>query len=352
MQHTTIRRTVLWTTCALSGLPLVPPIMADALGQLYNKQAVLEHLLAAKAAAAAASSAPAPAAAPLAIAGASEPTASSVEPSAAAATGSIVAYSKPAATAASKPDASLAAACLRYDNQQRAAAAAAAGAGGGNSSNGAAQGTFDHIRSLSKDVFLVQLTANPDLQPSTTEFPCSMSATVLSASHNGISTNSSSLGDLPSPWVCPVTHLPCGGKQPCVALRPCGHVLSRKALAAIIAGKPSKGGKVAATGSNGQHSEQQGAAAAAGGGTQQPDDDDDVEDLSCSDVCCCPVCEAPFDPSTDQVLVNGSQQHMDAVRVQLQEAAEKKAQAKQQKKKRKRAEANAQKQSEEAPSCG
>eukprot|EP00775_Hariotina_reticulata_P005899 gene5897-6140_t len=42
------RRAVLWSTCALSGLPLAAPLVADALGQLLNRQAVLEHLLAAK----------------------------------------------------------------------------------------------------------------------------------------------------------------------------------------------------------------------------------------------------------------------------------------------------------------
>lgn len=35
-----------WTTCSLSGEPLAPPVVADFLGTLYNKSAVLEFLLA------------------------------------------------------------------------------------------------------------------------------------------------------------------------------------------------------------------------------------------------------------------------------------------------------------------
>ena len=35
-----------WATCALSHEPLVPPVVSDGLGTLYNKAAVLDHLLA------------------------------------------------------------------------------------------------------------------------------------------------------------------------------------------------------------------------------------------------------------------------------------------------------------------
>jgi len=42
------RRVVVWTTCALSGVPLVTPILADPLGHLVNKEALLELLLARK----------------------------------------------------------------------------------------------------------------------------------------------------------------------------------------------------------------------------------------------------------------------------------------------------------------
>lgn len=34
-----------WMTCALTGEPLKPPICADLLGNLFNKQAILEYLL-------------------------------------------------------------------------------------------------------------------------------------------------------------------------------------------------------------------------------------------------------------------------------------------------------------------
>jgi hypothetical protein len=52
------------------------------------------------------------------------------------------------------------------------------------------------------------------------------------------------------------------------------------------------------------------------------------------------VCEEPYDAARDVVLIGGSQQHIDAVRAQLQEAAAAKALSKQQKK-RKRAAADA-----------
>lgn len=40
------RRAVLWSTCALSGLPLQPPLVADDAGQLFNRVAIVEHLAA------------------------------------------------------------------------------------------------------------------------------------------------------------------------------------------------------------------------------------------------------------------------------------------------------------------
>ena len=42
---TSERRHALWTLCRLSKHPLDAPVMADALGQLYNKDALLEFLL-------------------------------------------------------------------------------------------------------------------------------------------------------------------------------------------------------------------------------------------------------------------------------------------------------------------
>ena len=39
------RRAVRWSTCALTGQPLAPPIAADWLGNLFNRAAALEFLL-------------------------------------------------------------------------------------------------------------------------------------------------------------------------------------------------------------------------------------------------------------------------------------------------------------------
>lgn len=43
--HTFFCRQTKWSTCALSGQPLQPPLAADMLGSLYNREAVLEFLL-------------------------------------------------------------------------------------------------------------------------------------------------------------------------------------------------------------------------------------------------------------------------------------------------------------------
>ncbi|CAL8463661.1 g3195 [Coccomyxa elongata] len=45
MDRSTARETS-WTTCSISGHPLQNPISADYLGQLYNREAVVEFLLA------------------------------------------------------------------------------------------------------------------------------------------------------------------------------------------------------------------------------------------------------------------------------------------------------------------
>lgn len=314
-----------------------PPIVADALGQLFNKQAVLEHLLVSKAAAGAAGAAAQPA-----------PAVSTVTPAvasftaAAATPGSIIAYS--AAPAGASLD--LAAACLRYENQQRAAATAAAAAaagGGGSAAAATAQGSFSHIKSL-KDVFVVQLTPNPDLQQKT--------AAAASAASNGqqrtgidagsLNPSCSLQQELPSPWMCPVTLQPCGSKQPFSALRSCGHVLSDKALTAITPPLSTAAAAAARRHNKAAHRASCSTAAAPPQPTttssqqQQQEDDGEVDPGSDACCCCCPVCEAAFDPRTDRVLINGSQQHMEAVRQQVQEAAVAKAEAKQ--KKRKRAE--------------
>lgn len=343
-----IFRTIIWTTCALSGLPLVAPVVADAPGQLFNKQAVLEHLLAARAAAAAAGgadTAAAGAAAPLALpAAAGAPVAggstAALVRSSTSADGAIIPFTAAArAAAALQPPKELAAACLRYENQQRAAAAASAA--GGDAAT-AAQGTFEHIKSL-KDVFVVQLTPNPDAGGTLASAaaavdsaaPQSLHVPGHSNSQHASSANNGSSSDLPSPWMCPVTLQLCGSKQPCCAIRPCGHVLSQKALAAIA---PLKGGAAAGDGKSARHHSRSSSSSRTAG---RPADGSlavgEVAELeSASDCCCCPVCEVPFDASRDVVLIGGSQQHMDSVRAQLQEAAAAKALSKQQKK-RKRA---------------
>lgn len=40
-----VNRSTKWSTCSLSNQPLQPPIVADYLGRLYNREAVLEFLL-------------------------------------------------------------------------------------------------------------------------------------------------------------------------------------------------------------------------------------------------------------------------------------------------------------------
>lgn len=319
---------------------MTPPIVADALGQLFSKQSVLEHLLAAKVAAAAAAEVPAAAqphtqatpALPAPAAGAVSTL--SAHPAASKAAGSIVPYMPPAA-----PPQDLAAACLRYENQQRAAAAVAVASDGTNTPTG----TFDHIKFL-KDVFVVQLIANPACGgPHAGSAPTSAAAAVqrgpgqqetcsAATGHlNMLSRPDYSSQDLPSPWMCPITLQPCGGsKQPFMALRPCGHVLSQKALAAITPAEKPKGGKASITAAASSSSNQQ----------LQQDEPAGEETEQCASQACCPVCEAPFDPLKDQVLINGSQQHMDEARVKLREAAAAKATAKD-RKKRKRAAAEA-----------
>jgi len=163
----------------------------------------------------------------------------------------------------------------------------------------------------------VQLSRNPDAQP--TEglqgLPAAAAAAMGGAEHGApavASRDSSSASELPSPWMCPVTLQPCGSKQPFSALRPCGHVVSQKALTALTTAK---------------------AAANKPAVSRETAHCEAAEDASCSTDSCCPVCEVSFDPVKDAVLINGSQQHMDAVRVQLVEAAAAKAKAKQKKRK-------------------
>lgn len=158
---------------------------------------------------------------------------------------------------------------LRYSNQQRAG------------------GLFDHITSL-KDVFTLHLTPNPQLQQQRQQHECGLAAagsssTAAASVQQPVQSSSSTCGtgsmDVP-PWVCPVTLLPCGGKQPFSALKRCGHVLSDKAFAAVTAAEHS-----------------------------------------------CSVCGAAFS-SKDVVQINGSQEHLDTMRQQLRAKAAAKAAAK------------------------
>jgi hypothetical protein len=155
------------------------------------------------------------------------------------------------------------AAQLRYSNQQRAAA-----------------GAFDHLKSM-KDVFTVNLTPNPDrvLQQQQQQ----QTAAAAGGSSRALQDSSSSSvpdgGEVPL-WVCPVTLLPCGSKQPFSALKQCGHVLSDKALAAISAADST-----------------------------------------------CPVCGKSFSKK-DVVQINGSPEHMEGVRQQLKAKVAAKAAAK------------------------
>lgn len=74
----------------------------------------------------------------------------------------------------------------------------------------AAHGTaFEHIRRLA-DICELRLTPNPDAA-------------------------AAAAAGAPAPWLCPVTQIPCAGRQPFVALRPCGHVLAERALTATAA---------------------------------------------------------------------------------------------------------------------
>jgi rubredoxin len=157
---------------------------------------------------------------------------------------------------------------LRYSNQQRAAA-----------------GAFDHLKTL-KDVFMVNLTPNPDRELDREHQPPPAGAGIRRVgSQDGsggaiAAASQSHSAELPL-WVCPVTLLPCGvGKQQFSALKSCGHVISDKALAAI-------------------------------GSSDRT----------------CPVCGEAFS-SKDVVQINGSVTHMEEVRQQLKAKAAAKAAAK------------------------
>ncbi|GIL72342.1 hypothetical protein Vretimale_4004 [Volvox reticuliferus] len=187
-----LERSIAWSTCALSSQPLRSPVVACGLGRLYNKDAVLQFLLVRK----------------------GKVTSSEAQ--------------------------------LAYANQLRVAA-----------------GGLDHINSL-KDVMEVHLhtahegdhddkarnlnragtssssyshSASSDPRPlaaaaaaapSTAAVTTTMAGGTATTSRRASSTSGSS-------YVCPITLLPCD-RHPCSALRPCGHVLSDRALANIRRG--------------------------------------------------------------------------------------------------------------------
>ncbi|GIL64831.1 hypothetical protein Vafri_18685 [Volvox africanus] len=185
-----LKRSIAWSTCALSSQPLRSPIVTCGLGRLYNKDAVLQFLLVKK--------------------------------------GKVT-----------SPEALLA-----YANQLRVAA-----------------GGLDHINSL-KDVMEVHLhtadegdhdegvcnrnragasssyshSASSELRPSVAAEAAPPTAAVTITIAGGTATTSRGVSSTSgSLFVCPIALLPCD-RHPCSALRPCGHVLSDRALANIRGG--------------------------------------------------------------------------------------------------------------------
>ncbi|KAG2424314.1 hypothetical protein HYH02_015204 [Chlamydomonas schloesseri] len=211
-----VARQTAWSTCALSSQPLQPPIVADGLGRLYNKEAVIQFILCAK-------------------------------------------------DKVTDPEA-----LLQYANQLRVAA-----------------GGLDHITSL-RDVFDVHLT--PEQSEGAKGGAAGAGAAAGSSSRTGAVAEGAGAGGGGSGWVCPVTLVPCE-RYPCSALRPCGHVLSDKAIK-NLRGPGAGGGE--AGGSK---------AAAAGDET-------------------CPVCGAAY---TSMVAVNGAHEQVAALRAALKAAAGAKA---------------------------
>ncbi|GLI68656.1 hypothetical protein VaNZ11_013132, partial [Volvox africanus] len=178
-----LERSIAWSTCALSSQPLQSPIVACGLGRLYNKDAVLQFLLVKK--------------------------------------GKVTSSE----------------ALMAYANQLRVAA-----------------GGLDHINSL-KDVMEVHLhtaddgdhgissssssyshSASFELRPSVAAAAAPPTAAVTTTIAGGAATTSRGASSTSgSSFVCPITLLPCD-RHPCSALRPCGHVLSDRALANIRRG--------------------------------------------------------------------------------------------------------------------
>ncbi|GFR48595.1 hypothetical protein Agub_g10499, partial [Astrephomene gubernaculifera] len=227
-----IERATAWSTCSLTSQPLQPPIVACGLGRLYNKDAVLQFLLCKK-------------------------------------------------DKISDPEA-----LLQYANQLRVAA-----------------GSLDHITCL-KDVLEVQLqdsaaSAAADLQINSTTtgttttaaaaFTLGASTSAAAAvAASGTTTADDFLAAAASRFVCPVTLLPCH-RHPCSALRPCGHVISDRALRNLR-------------------------------GSGDP---------------CCPVCSRPY---TSELPINGTPEQVQQLREGLRAAAAAAKAAKEAKKQQQQAE--------------
>ncbi|PNG62102.1 hypothetical protein TSOC_015481, partial [Tetrabaena socialis] len=160
--------------------PLAPPIVACGLGRLYNKEALLCFLLARRQ---------------------SNSTATT-----AASTAST------SSAAASSPEAA-----LLYANQLRVAA-----------------GGLDHITSI-KDLLVVQLQPAPP-EAAAGAGPSSSTSSSSAAAAAAATAGGGGGGEGGGGFVCPLTLLPCE-RHPCSALRPCGHVVSDRALANLPKGE-------------------------------------------------------------------------------------------------------------------
>lgn len=208
-----------WSTCALSAAPLAAEpglVVCDRLGNLLNREAVLDFLLARR--------------------------------GVAADEGSV----------------------HRFANLLRTAGA-----------------RFEHLAST-KDVFAVRLredAAGP-----------SMGAGARGASAGASSSGGGDDAGAAAPYRCPVTGL-AAGRHTMVALAPCGHVVSQRALERVGGGNGGGGGGAGAGG--GSSSSAVAAAAAAAE---------------------CPVCGAAYRAGEDDVVVNGSDEQVAALRRRLKEA--------------------------------
>ncbi|KAG2437961.1 hypothetical protein HXX76_005576 [Chlamydomonas incerta] len=207
-----VARQTAWSNCALSSQPLQPPLVADGLGRLYNKEAVIQFILCAK-------------------------------------------------DKVTEPEA-----LLQYANQLRVAA-----------------GGLDHITSL-RDVFDVTLTPEPGRGASGSGKARGGGSEAAGAGGRGG-------GGAGSGWVCPVTLVPCE-RYPCSALRPCGHVLSDRAIKNLRGPAGGGGGE-------------------AGGGKRAAAADET-----------CPVCGLAY---TSTVPVNGTPEQVAVLRAGLRAAAAAKA---------------------------